>query len=360
MKNPYDGKPDYQFWRRSLPGRAATAVDPVTHVPFTISKTASVATAGSCFAQHIARHLSGMGFNYFVPENRVTHEFCQDENYGTFSARYGNIYTVRQLWQLMLRAYGLYAPKHKSWVRDDGRLMDPFRPRIQSGGFATLDHLLIDQASHLEAVRRVFEESDVFIFTLGLTEAWVADADGAVVPLAPGTVSSVNQEASYSFRNFSVFEMAEDLSQFIKNLRKVNSGCSVILTVSPVALVATYEDEHVLVANTYSKSALRVVAEIVASKFAAVSYFPSYEMITGPQARAQFFADDLREVRPEGVAYVMSVFGKHYLRNTSLETGATSVASPHIDESLPASAEFYAEIEGVICDEEQIVVNIST
>jgi hypothetical protein len=259
-----------------------------------------------------------------------------------------------------LRAYGLYAPKHKFWVRDDGRLMDPFRPRIQSSGFATRDHLMIDQASHLEAVRRVFEESDVFIFTLGLTEAWVADADGAVVPLAPGTVSSVNQDASYSFRNFSVFEMVEDLSQFVKNLRKVNSGCSVILTVSPVALVATYEDEHVLVANTYSKSALRVVAEIVASKFAAVSYFPAYEMITGPQARAQFFADDLREVRPEGVAYVMSVFGKHYLRNTSLESEATSVASPDTDESLPASAEFYAEIEGVICDEEQIVVNIST
>ena len=34
-----------------------------------------------------------------------------------------------------------------------------------------------------------FRDLDVFVFTLGLTEAWVAKADGAVFPLAPGVVS---------------------------------------------------------------------------------------------------------------------------------------------------------------------------
>ena len=126
MENPYSNKPDHQFWRRSVSGHGATEVDPVVRVPFTISKNDRVATAGSCFAQHIARYLSNAGFTYFVPENRPAHSFCQDENYATFSARYGNVYTVRQLLRLLQRAYGLYVPVRRFWQRDDGRFIVHF------------------------------------------------------------------------------------------------------------------------------------------------------------------------------------------------------------------------------------------
>ncbi len=39
---------------------------------------------------------------------------------------------------------------------------------------------------HLAAVRRMFEESHLFIFTVGLTEIWESTVDGAVFPVAPG------------------------------------------------------------------------------------------------------------------------------------------------------------------------------
>ncbi len=240
----------------------------------------------------------------------------EDENYGTFSARYGNVYTVRQLWQLFQRAYGLFAPADIAWRRADGRYIDPFRPRIQEGGFATVEDLLAERKSHLAAVRRVFEECDLFIFTLGLTEGWVARADGAVFPLAPGTVAADGDADAYAFHNFTVAEMDADLGRFINALRSINPNCRVLLTVSPVALVATYEDAHVLASTIYSKSALRVVAEMATRAHPLVGYFPSYEMITGPHTRSAFFEDDLREVRPEGVAYVMSVFARHYLGET--------------------------------------------
>src|ERR1041384_3576007 len=55
MANPYAAQPDYAFWRRSMAGRSAFDVDPVTAVPFVIGPTDKVATAGSCFAQHIAK-----------------------------------------------------------------------------------------------------------------------------------------------------------------------------------------------------------------------------------------------------------------------------------------------------------------
>ena len=350
MMNPYAGKPDHQFWRRSMSGRGPEQVDPVVHVPFGISRTDQVATAGSCFAQHIARRLRDTGFQYFVPEDRPALPISENENYGTFSARYGNVYTVRQLWQLFQRAYGLFAPVDIAWRRADDRFIDPFRPRIQAGAFATVDDLLAERESHLAAVRRVFEECDLFIFTLGLTEGWVARTDGAVFPLAPGTVASQGDPDAYEFHNFTVAEMDADLGRFLNALRSVNPGCRVLLTVSPVALIATYEDTHVLAATVYSKSALRVVAEMATRAFPLVGYFPSYEMIAGPQARSAFFEDDLREVRPEGVAYVMSVFEHHYLCGgaPAAEVGAAP------SRLMRDQTEVLREVQGIICDEEEI------
>jgi hypothetical protein len=351
MRNPYTGKPDYQFWRRSVSGRGPEQVDPVTSVTFGITRTDRVATAGSCFAQHIAQHLRVSGFSYFVPESRPAFPFSEDENYGTFSARYGNVYTVRQLWQLFQRAYSLFIPWDTVWRRADGRFVDPFRPRIQSSGFANAAELLAERESHLAAVRQVFEECDVFIFTLGLTEGWIAQSDGAVFPLAPGTVTSEGEPDAYAFHNFTVGEMEADLDRFIKGLRCVNSNCRLLLTVSPVPLVATYEDTHVLSATSYSKSALRVVAETAARAFPLVGYFPSYEMITGPQTRSMFFQDDLREVRPEGVAYVMSVFARHYLGDAT-GTGASLSLRP--ERLMQKQETVIRETQAVICDEEQI------
>ena len=81
----------------------------------------------------------------------------------------------------------------------------------------------------------------------------------------------------------------------------MNPRVKVILTVSPVPLVATAEEAHVLVATTLSKSVLRVAAEVVSARGRDVAYFPSYEIITGPQARGRYFAEDLRSVTDEGV-----------------------------------------------------------
>jgi hypothetical protein len=133
----------------------------------------------------------------------------------------------------------------------------------------------------------------------------VSNIDEAVFPLAPGVVGSGENAADYRFENFRVAGMVDDMAQFIERFRVVNPTARIILTVSPVALVATYEDRHVLVSTTASKAALRTVADEIAAEFDNVAYFPSYEIITGPHARGRFFADDLRDVTPEGVQHVM-------------------------------------------------------
>lgn len=51
---------------------------------------------------------------------------------------------------------------------------------------------------------------------------------------------------------------------------------------------------------------MRVVAEQVSRQLEGVSYFPAFEIITGPQAPFEYFESDRRNVSEIGVAEVMS------------------------------------------------------
>lgn len=274
-----------------------------------------MATAGSCFAQHIARYLQKSGFNYYVtePGHPVLPESVRvANNYGQFSARYGNIYTARQLLQLFERAYGNFRPVEDCWRVEDDVFLDPFRPSAQPGGFISEAEMRIDREQHLACVRKMFETLDVFIFTLGLTECWVSRADGAVFPVCPGVQGGEFKKSHHLFVNETVEDVVSEMSTFLMHLARVNPRAEVILTVSPVPLAATARrDQHVLTATTYSKSVLRVAAEMLTSRFRHVHYFPSYEIITGAFSRGAYYADDLRNVVEAGVSHVMRLFMNH-------------------------------------------------
>lgn len=311
--NPYRHLPDDAFWRRAVAAKGAFA-DPVAGPFLTLSREDRVATAGSCFAQHIARHLAASGFHYLVSESAhpiVPADAARAAGYGVYSARYGNIYTTLQLVQLFDRAYGAFVPAEDAWTLADGRVVDPFRPTIQPGGFAGVAEMRADRAWHLSRVRAMFETLDVFVFTLGLTEAWVSRADGAAFPVCPGVSGGTFDPAAHAFRNLRTGEVRRQIGAFVTRLRSVNPAARVILTVSPVPLAATASGDHVLAATLYSKAALRAAAQEAAEDLPDVWYFPSYEIVTGPQTRGRFFADDLRTVTEEGVAHVMSVFLRH-------------------------------------------------
>jgi hypothetical protein len=312
--HPYRSLPDSAFWRRSVVA-AGEKVDPIAGPFVRIARTDKVATAGSCFAQHVARHLAAAGFNYLVTESAhpiVPAEAARAAGYGIYSARYGNIYTTLQLVQLFDRAYGRFAPVEDVWPAPEGTgVVDPFRPTIQPGGFASEAELRADRAQHLARVREMFETLDILVFTLGLTEAWISELDGAAFPLCPGVAGGRFDPLRHSFRNLRVGEVREQIGQFAERLRSVNPAARIVLTVSPVPLAATASGNHVLPAATYSKAVLRAAAQEAAEDLPGLFYFPSYEIITGPQARGRFFADDLREVTEEGVAQVMRIFLRH-------------------------------------------------
>jgi hypothetical protein len=330
-------------------------VDPVGIFDLCIEPDTKVATAGSCFAQHIARHLQQSGFNYYVVErgHPVLPEWVRVEhNYGLFSARYGNIYTARQLLQLFQRAYDKFHPSEDCWVADDGTVLDPFRPTVQPRGFNSVAEMKADRRQHLAAVREMFETLDVFVFTLGLTECWTSAEDGAAFPVCPGVEGGVFDPEKYVFCNQGVGDVVSDMSEFLDGLRSVNPQCRVVLTVSPVPLVATADPgAHVLSATTYSKSVLRVAAEMLRRRHPFVHYFPSYEIITGAYNRGRYFASDLRNATEEGVSHVMRLFLQHATapdRTASARTQPVSRAPQESDDDFIRQVEEFVQVE---CDE---------
>lgn len=314
--HPYQALPEYTRWRKAISLTPAHAVDPVVNFPFRIATDEKVATAGSCFAQHIARHLRQNNFNYYVAESAhpllaFAPLVAAGYNYGTFSARYGNIYTSRQLLQLIQRALGHFSPAEGPWFTESGRVIDPFRPQIQPNGFVSEHEMMLDRTQHLARTRTMFETLDYFVFTLGLTEFWYSRADGAALPICPGVSGGTFDDARYGFANLSVDDVLQDMTEFLRLLRDINPHAKVILTVSPVPLAATAEPCHVLVSTTYSKSVLRVAAETLQQRNNFVAYFPSYEIITGNFNRGAYYDGSLRDVTEDGVSHVMRLFLKH-------------------------------------------------
>src|SRR5215470_4003311 len=111
--HPYKSFPSRQFWSRAVvetfdPSDIATVPRPL------IRRGDRIVSAGSCFGANLVPYLENNGFCYLRTEHqhpafgRVAPEAM---SYATYSAAYGNVYTARQLYQLLLRALGRFSPQ---------------------------------------------------------------------------------------------------------------------------------------------------------------------------------------------------------------------------------------------------------
>jgi hypothetical protein len=207
---------------------------------------------------------------------------------------------------------------------------------------------------HFAAIRRAVEEADVFVFTLGLTEAWFHRSDGAVYPLCPGVAGGTFDGERHGFINLGVTEVIGDLCETIDMIRAKNANIRFILTVSPVPLVATVVDRSVLASTTWSKSVLRVAAEDVAARYDGVDYFPSYEIVTGAYARGQYFDEGLRDVTEAGVSHVMRLFMRHYAADTTRVAEDAERVADRRQRDYDEVRKELEELVAVMCDEVEL------
>lgn len=336
-QNPYEGLPPGRFWRTGVADASPLGLKGLYEKKWAIKPSDKIAAAGSCFAQHISRFLRAEGYSVIDQERApmgLLAEQHQTYGFSMYSARYGNIYTVRQLLQLAQEAISGQARTDIVWEKE-GRFYDALRPNVEPHGHATPEDVIAHRQIHIVKVARMLLDMNVFVFTLGLTEAWENTQSGLIYPTAPGTLAGEFDDTIHAFRNFTAHEVRKDMMEFISAVRAYRERqFRLLLTVSPVPLTATASGRHILQASIYSKSVLRGVAGQLGMAQNYIDYFPSYEIITNPASRGVFFAPNLRSVTPEGVQTVMKVFfDQHSLpKAKSQDSGAAQPAASGEDE----------------------------
>jgi hypothetical protein len=353
--HPYSNLKARNFWNKFV-ARAPWRDLALGDTPkFQLHRTDRIATAGSCFAQHISRYLAAAGCGTYIAEPvhpYLAHLQNEVDSYRLFSARYGNVYTARQGLELFRQAFG-QMPMIEDFAQEAGRWYDLLRPNAVPAGFATLAEARADRAYHLTRVKAMFETADAFVFTLGLTECWYHAKSGHTYPTCPGTARGEYDPQLHQFRNMTYPEVLADMEALLAGLADVNPRLKIILTVSPVPLVATYTDKNVLVASSYSKSVLRAVAGEIDARYPNVQYFPSYEIISHAASFGQYLESDLRGVAQRGVDHVMSCFLATLLASDAPAPAAAAApsAAPAPAPAGPSHEDLTAKFLSLECEE---------
>ena len=167
--------------------------------------------------------------------------------------------------------------------------------------------------SIIQLVSSRIAQCRVVIITLGLVEVWRDKIANTFINTAPIHEALSSHADRYEFQ-------ISDFGQNLTNLEQVHALLSqfghpdfhVVVTVSPVPLMATFSTQDVVIANTYSKSMLRAVAQEWAAAHENVHYFPSYEIVLNSE-RTVIWEEDLRHVRGPVVHHIIGIFLEHYL-----------------------------------------------
>lgn len=265
--------------------------------PGLVTKATRVSVIGSCFAANFRSWLIEHGYN-----------FCQFED-GPFAAfgslRTGPLFNTGSVRQLAEWAYRGFDAAEATW-NVGGRLCDPYRKYISWP--SELD-MHAEREAHFAAVRAMVAESDVLILTLGLSEVWRSRQDGRCFYLVPppGVLDLDKHEHALQ----TVDECIADVERFYAIVREHNPALRLVVTLSPVPLMATYFDRHAVVSDAVSKATLRTALHWFCQNHPEVIYFPSYEMaVRTPDW--PYEADNRHVQRGPVVDRIMRSFMAHY------------------------------------------------
>ena len=159
------------------------------------------------------------------------------------------------------------------------------------------------------------------VLTIGLAEVWHDVETGGV--FWRGVPKSVFDPERHGTRMSEVSENRDNISRTIALIRRVKPTTPIILTLSPVPLSATNRSEPCVVADSLSKSILRVAIDQVMADHVGdgrVFYWPSFEVFRGlgqhwPEA---LLGEDgnPRHVNRKAVTIMMDHFVERYWRRT--------------------------------------------
>jgi hypothetical protein len=283
---------------------------PVISPGFKLQQEDRIFAIGSCFARSIEKVLIERKMNVASAASEfVSGQATNDDLTGwDFINKYNTFSILNELrWALDPAAE---CPRESIVDLGDGSFWDPHTtPTLP---FVTLEETL-NRRSILEMVFRRIAECRAVIITLGLVEVWRDKAADIFINRAPVPGVLGRYPDRYELHVTSFAQNLANLEQVYALLSQFgHPDLQFVVTVSPVPLHATFSSEDVVVANCYSKSLLRTVAQEWAATHTNVHYFPSYEIVQNSD-HAKTWQADLRHVQDDVVTHIMNTFLDHYL-----------------------------------------------
>ena len=171
----------------------------------------------------------------------------------------------------------------------------------------------MERRSIISDVNSRIAKCRIVVITLGLVEIWKDEEAGVYLNATPRREMMELHPDRYTFEALGFERNLENLESVYRVLQRFgHPDFHVVVTVSPVPLVATFTGRDVVTANTYSKSTLRAVADEWAARHPNIDYFPSYEIVMNSD-RGLAWADDGRHVQGDVVRHIMATFSGAYL-----------------------------------------------
>jgi hypothetical protein len=261
---------------------------------------ARIVAFGSCFAAHVSGYLTGLGFEV------LGHEKAAITRMGDGIV---NTFAIRQQFEWV---WGDWRPSRELWHGYDARAIGA------------------DEEARL-ATRALFDQADAFIITLGLSEVWYDEPSGDVFWRAVPVEEF--DPARHKFRSASASENRANLEAIVALIRRRRPQAKIILTLSPIPLVATFRPVACTAANAVSKASLRAaIDELCAGAGDAdLWYFPSYEIALGCFEAP--FMEDRRHVHAHVLEFNMKAFERWFCRTglTDADVEAAWVSARVLD-----------------------------
>jgi hypothetical protein len=265
---------------------------------------------GSCFARGLENSLiarkitvesAAPEFAKLQPANRATSGLGFINKYNTFSI-------LNELrWALDPNA--VFPVKSIAQVTDTTWSDPHSTPKLKLAGLEET----LERRSLMQMVAQRIVNCRTVIITLGLVEVWRDLKADVYLNSTPVRALVLGQPRRYEFHVASFTQNWANLEAIHALLSQYgHPELRIVVTVSPVPLQTTFSKMDVVVANTYSKSLLRTVAQQWAATHDNVDYFPSYEIVQNSD-RAAVWESDLRHVKPAGVKHIMDLFLRSYL-----------------------------------------------
>jgi len=255
-----------------------------------------ISVLGSCFAQRLREWLIANGYNY-----------CQWEHgpavYGSINA--GAIYNSGSLRQTFQWAFEGFDAAEPFWHLAQ-ELADPYRKFLVWPDRMCAER---ERDAHFDAVRRLVMGSGVLIVTLGMSEVWRNRQDGACFAWLPPR--EVINESRHEFAVLDAATNDANLETFYRIVRANNPDLQLILTLSPIPIVLTHLNRHIVVSDTASKASLRAAIDSFCARHPEVEYFPSYEMVAR-SPRWAYDHDNWHVSDPGVISQIMRAFVRCY------------------------------------------------